>query len=277
VAKDPKWKDAFIGGVVNGDLTAVQRALDLGMKLERYSFAANTQTPLLYAAAHWDRTGPDVIALLLAAGADVNAPTRGSIYDGETAIMEAARSGWVVLVRQLLKAGADPNRVSSSGDTALVLVSHCAAPSRKGRMSSRTARDPEGVVRELLNASAKPNAWALQVAALFGRLGVARLLLAAGVKPNGTGPAGTAPLQTAVDENQPELVALLLEAGADPSRPYPRDHADYPGMTPLEVARKLRLKKVIPLLEAACGSVESGTAPKRSRKASRGSRPRPGR
>jgi len=260
VAKDPKWKDVFVGGVVNADPTAVRHALDRGMPIEGYSFATKTQTPLLHAVTYWDRAGPDVIAVLLAAGANVNAPTRGSVYDGETAIMLAARRGWLGLVRQLLKAGADPNHASSSGDTALGLVSHCDARPLKGRPALRTAPDPEGVTRELLNAGARPGADALELAALFGRLGVARLLIAAGVNPNDTGPGGTTPLQTAVDSNWPEVVALLLEAGADPHRPYPDDHADYPAMTPLEVARNLRLKKVVPLLEAAGGPAAPGTS-----------------
>src|SRR5262249_44631011 len=125
VAKDPKWKEVFVGGGMNADPTAVRRALDRGMPIQTCSFAAKTQTPLPHAVTHWDRAGPDVIAVLLAAGANVNAPTRGSVYDGETAILVAARRGWLGLVRQLLKAGADPNHASSSGDTALGLVSHC--------------------------------------------------------------------------------------------------------------------------------------------------------
>src|SRR5262249_59527887 len=96
-----------------------------------------------------------------------------------------------------------------------------------------TAREPEGVVGELLRGGARPDADALEAAGLFGRVGVARLLLAAGADPNGTGMGGTTPLQTAVDENFPEVVALLLEAGADPRRPYPNDHADHPRKTPL--------------------------------------------
>src|SRR5262245_1565843 len=136
--------DAFVSGVVNGDVAAVRRALDLGMKIETYSLAAKTRTPLLDAVAYWDRAGPDVVAVLLAAGANVNAPTRGGIDDGETALMLAARRGWIVLVRQLLAAGADPNLASASGDTALDLVSHCDARA-PGQSKNRRTRDPEGV------------------------------------------------------------------------------------------------------------------------------------
>ncbi|HEX4609424.1 MAG TPA: hypothetical protein VH092_14600 [Urbifossiella sp.] len=64
-----------------------------------------------------------------------------------------------------------------------------------------------------------------------------------------------------MEEKRPELVTLLA-AGADPYRPFPDDHADHPGLTPLAVARKRRHKKIIPLLEgAAGGSAEPGTAP----------------
>jgi ankyrin repeat protein len=255
----------FVGGVVNGEPEEVRRALALRMPIETYSFAAKTQTPLLYAAAYWGRAGSDVIAVLLEAGADVNAPTRGSIHDGETPLMVAARAGWLGLVRQLIEAGADPNHASASGETALSLASLCYPRRAKGR-AKRTDPDPESVVGELLRAGTRSTVDALESAALFGHVGVARLLIAAGADPNGTGMGGTTPLQTAVLWNFPEVVALLLQAGADPRRPYPDDHGDCPGLTPLEAARQERLKKVIPLLEAAANSAPTATPQKRGGK-----------
>ncbi|HEY1186106.1 MAG TPA: ankyrin repeat domain-containing protein [Gemmata sp.] len=257
MGSDPEWKSVFVGGVVNGDPGAVRRALDLGMSLEAYSFAAGTKNPLLEAVRNWDRAGPEVIATLLAAGANVDGPimpsdvSRQPIDEGRTALMLAANRGWLALVKQLLAAGADPNLQAAPPlcDTALSVAASCEEKPPQGRKPKRTDPDPVAVVRELLTAGAKPNVWALESAVSCGQAEIARLFLAAGVDVNGKGPGGTTPLHQAVGGNKPELVAVLMAAGADPNIPFPNDHGDFPGLTCLDVARKRR-KKLVPLLES---------------------------
>ena len=72
-------------------------------------------TPLSEAAVLGNAT---VIEMLLKAGADPNTLTT---YDGETVLMTAARSGNPDAVRLLLEHGANPNaRESYKGQTALM-------------------------------------------------------------------------------------------------------------------------------------------------------------
>lgn len=205
---------------------------------------------------YWDWAVPDVVAAILAAGADVNAPVKASdtsrqpVDEGRTPLMLAAGRGWHALVKQLLAAEANPNLRSAPTlrVTALGMAAGCEDQPPKGRKPKRTDPDPEGVVRDLLAAGAKPDVWALESAAIHGRAEIARLLIAAGADVNGRGPGGTTPLHQAVEVNKAELVVLLMAAGADPGIPFPDDHGDNPGMTSLELARKRR-KRLVPLLE----------------------------
>ncbi|MET0809301.1 MAG: ankyrin repeat domain-containing protein, partial [Pseudoxanthomonas sp.] len=61
---------------------------------------------------------PELVALLLKAGADPESPNA----DGETALHLIARAGNVEVAKRLLKAGADPESPNADGETALHLV-----------------------------------------------------------------------------------------------------------------------------------------------------------
>jgi len=74
---------------------------------------AQGTTPLMYAAAVGS---VGAIKLLLSSGADINRQSQ----NGATALMLAATD--LVKTRALLDAGADPNRATKSGKTALLLA-----------------------------------------------------------------------------------------------------------------------------------------------------------
>lgn len=61
----------------------------------------------------------EMVSLLLASGADVNATSKDRNY---TALMDAAQIGEVKIVQLLLKNNADPNTQSKDGQTALILA-----------------------------------------------------------------------------------------------------------------------------------------------------------
>ncbi len=85
----------------------------------------------------------------------------------------------------------------------------------------------------------------LAIAAAEGDISQVRRLLARGASPNGYGPDGHAPaLVYAAGNNNIEIVKLLLEKGADPTR------RDFDGKTALDYARKNKNTDVIKILEA---------------------------
>jgi len=125
--------------------------------------------------------------------------------DGQTVLYLAAVSDEPGIVRLLLTAGADPDRLSAGTDAPL-----CGA-SVGGHLE---------VVRALLAAGATPDlaeeggfravTWAVQ----RGQLAVLRELLTAGADPDLLGPHGEPPLVTAARRGSPGCVRALLQHGA---------------------------------------------------------------
>jgi ankyrin repeat protein len=153
------------------------------------------QTALMIAA---EERYPDVVAVLLAHGADVHMRTRQRKYKvlvdrssyrsaktpqeagtevemgGTTALLFAAQSGDLESTKLLLKAGARMDETAADGNTPLVVAVHSGHPS---------------VAAWLLEAGADPNAsgagyTALHAAVLRGDLETIRIILAHGADPN---------------------------------------------------------------------------------------------
>jgi ankyrin repeat protein len=140
---------------------------------------------------------------LIAEGVDVN----GTQADGTTALLWAAHLGDAELVDQLIGAGADANAVNEYGATAL---------------AEAAASGDREIVARLLDAGVDPNQTnaegesALMVVARTGNLDAARSLLAAGADVNAKEQwGGQSALMWAVAQLQPEMVALLIDHGAD--------------------------------------------------------------
>ena len=98
----------------HGDLLWVQDCLARGLDCEIRDDGGNT--PLHWAAdmALVDGDREDVVAALIAAGADVHARRSG----GETVLMVAVLAGNDDVIRQLLRAGADAQARNDKGKTA---------------------------------------------------------------------------------------------------------------------------------------------------------------
>lgn len=103
-------------------------------------------TPLLEAFNRKALDRADIVKMLLAAGADVNAAIRKEedLLRGFTPLMLAAGDGSEDLVQLFLDNGADVNAKSPSGDTALSMAKW-----------SRLAEERKGVIRKLEAAGAK--------------------------------------------------------------------------------------------------------------------------
>ncbi|RDW66551.1 hypothetical protein BP6252_10186 [Coleophoma cylindrospora] len=168
------------------------------------------------------RDNIELVQLLLAAGADVNAPAAQE--EGRTALQAAAEGGYFELVQLLLAAvqlllaaGADVNAPAAQGEGRTALQ----AAAKGGHFE---------VVQILLATSADVNALppefrfgktALQAAAARGHFQMVQLLLEAGADVNiaAGNDCGITALQGAAIGGYVGIALKLLEAGADANAP----------------------------------------------------------
>ena len=145
--------------------------------------------------------GPVGVALGQGLGRD----TSVTAAPGDTALHRAARDGNLVLLRSLLRGGADPNVQDAAGRSPLL---------------EAVAAERIEVVRLLLTAGANANAVSsagrtpLIQAAERGRLDTALLLIAAGADLNVSQRGSGTALETAERAGHSELAAMLRKAGA---------------------------------------------------------------
>ena len=117
-----------------------------------------------------------------------------------TALYKAVKSGDSIEVRRLLSAGVDPN----------------SAPGLDTPLSAAAARGNTPIITLLLEAGAKPDGYAVQVAAFGNHAKAVQLLLAAGGPTDGPhGPLlNTLKWSAFTREQQARVRHLLREAGA---------------------------------------------------------------
>ena len=131
---------------------------------------------------------------------DVNVEARRA--DGKTMLILAAKAHDVLLVRNLIAAGADVDATTGNGATALMFAAI------GGDVETQTA---------LLDAGADVNViggfdWtALMVASVKGHVPAVRQLLSSGADPNLADIYGWTPLMRAVYERRDRVVEALLE------------------------------------------------------------------
>ena len=180
-------------------------------------------TPLWIAC---ENGSASLVRMLLQAGAD---PNRALLL-GETPLMVASRSGSADVVEQLLLKGANVNARAARGQTALMWAAAQRHPevvkrllakgadvhSRSAVWSQMMAVPPHGV--PLYNKVIPQGGdTALLFAARSGNLASATLLVAAGANVNDADAWGVSATVLAAHSGFGELVAFLLERGADPN------------------------------------------------------------
>jgi ankyrin repeat protein len=211
----------------------------------------------------------DVIAVntFLAAGIDPNTKEESS---ERVAIISAASSGNLEIVKVLLHGGADVNATDKGGYTALLraleskhdeiadvlLAQPRVALNVQGAngvtvLMSYVWHEREDVVQSLLARSADVNLQdadgdtALHGAAQRGNVNITRMLLAKGANPNAKNKLGGTPLMWAGVYGHEDVARALLEKGADATA------RDNDGMTAAAWATKNKREEMAQFLRAA--------------------------
>ena len=222
------WDDLDIADLLLSAGARADAANDLGV------------TPLMLASANGSAA---MVERLLGAGANPNA----SRPAGETALMMAARAGAAGVVRQLIAAGADVNQATRGGHTALmwaaaerhprvvILLAEVGAEvgartrirTRPGRPTVREAKvlqpleavNPAVLPRDGDRDPPRPEGGftPLLHAVLAGDPEVVGVLLAAGANVDDAGPDGVTALMLALTKHHTAVARLLLARGADPN------------------------------------------------------------
>ncbi|MCY4076832.1 MAG: ankyrin repeat domain-containing protein [Acidobacteria bacterium] len=221
------WDDVDIADLLLRAGASPDAANDLGV------------TPLMLASAN----GSTAMAeRLLAAGADPNAGRPA----GETALMMGARAGAASVVRLLIAAGADVDPATHGGHTALMFAAAERHPrvvtllaevgadvgartrvrTRQGRpivreaivLSPSEAVNPAVLPRDGDRDPPRPEGGftPLLHAVLAGDPEVVGVLLAAGANVDDAGPDGVTALMLALTKHRTSVARLLIERGADP-------------------------------------------------------------
>ncbi len=272
--KDPQGETALFDAVRYGHLAAVRLLLEAGADPNIHNQRAaaapdNGYTPLMYAARrgvaganasvqNWN----DIVKALLEKGADPNARnSRGATalavagdagyqdavklllaggakevftYSGmniNDALLVSASNGDAVKVIESLNAGADPHAASRAGVMPLLAAAYGGNVEAVRVLVERGARvnaEPNGfrawtwtgaklpLRQQALAQSASIGDTALILAARLGHEEVVAYLLEHGADPARANPHGDSPLAVAAEQGHAKIVSLVLAKGVDP-------------------------------------------------------------
>lgn len=232
-----------------GDLLAARSLLEAGADPDEPR--VHGFTPLMRAATRDDRA---IVELLVEFGADLGARD----LSGLTAWHLAARQDAIDALTALMGAGADLAVRSRDG---LNTLDHAAQTGSLGalEMAVATGLDPNSRSGFRPRGHGYPvdeGSVPLGIAARAGQVEAVERLLEMGADVDAKSEFGQTALIMAIVAGQPpELISVLLRAGADPTVVVKCDSGcSYPEGDALEWARRLGHPDVVPLIEAALDS-----------------------
>lgn len=218
-------REAFVEAAARGDAAAVRLALTRGVDPDVLNAEGMSA---MHAAV--DNAERGIVALLIRNGADVN--RRG--YRGYTPLHEAAGYGLTDMARYLLENGAEASIRNNEGQLPLHLALSSRSEETIAVLAGATDErdvfilaglgDRPGLREALSDRPALANArdglgrTPLHYAAGAGRLNTCQLLIRSGGQVNAKDKTHQTPLARAID--RAPVVAMLLEAGADPNVIY---------------------------------------------------------
>ncbi len=220
---NPEGQTALMLAIKSGDLGIVRMLVDAGADVNAVE-QVQDQTPLIWAAAA-NRNAAEMVDILLANGADVNARARFTdwpsqitseprwqyhAYGGLTALLYAARQGCNECVESLVGAGADVNVPTPEGVTALMIA------------LDNTNNE---IAKFLLDQGANPHVWDVYGrTALYividrkNRGGGGGFGFGGGRGGRGGGPpVDLPPAPDGPEVTNMDIVTALLDAGVDPN------------------------------------------------------------
>lgn len=185
----------------------------------------------------------DVVKLLIAQGADVNATSKWS--EGLTALQDAAHNGHVDVVKLLIATGADVNATSRFHGSATALQ----AAAEHGQVDA---------IHVLLSHGANVDAMcrgqaALHIAAKKGQVNTIRVLLAHGADVNANCHGWTA-LHDAAEKGHVDVIKVLLAHGAD----FDEEDKGWPALKTAVVYGQIDAIRVLLAHGAEVGGQDSG-------------------
>jgi uncharacterized protein len=205
-AREGSGETALGFAASNGRVEVVRYLISQGADVNSRDSDFGGVTPLMLASGgkQSGRDYPNVIAALLAAGANVNAKDKW----GSTAIEKAAMGGEPEVIPILVKAGADPNSTGAIDTSPLAWAAY------DGDIPMMQALISAGAN---VNAVGNDGMTALAHASMHDQLSAVRFMIGAGADVNAAGPHGQTPLAWAASEGNVPITKALLEAGADPN------------------------------------------------------------
>ncbi|WP_412067215.1 ankyrin repeat domain-containing protein [Rubrivirga sp. IMCC43871] len=220
---------ALVLAVRTEQVNVVRTLLEWGASPEAlYPGGRLIHLPLLFWVAGAANLNDGAAAELIALFAEFGADVEGGAEKGEaTPLMAAASKSCLPCVEALLRAGADPNRATAEGHTALTASFRTSMTGY-----SRRRREGRAVGQALINGGSDPGAGfnPVMLAAQQGRSKWVRAALKAGVPVDRALPDGRTALHLAAAGGFIAVVRALLEAGADPNA------TDRDGRTALSMA-----------------------------------------